>query len=157
MKNFLYNLTQEKLIIWLTQLITLIITFLAPLKGVVLSIFFLIIIDTVSGIYASFRQNIPITSKRARDIIGKISGYLLAIIASQIFQQSFGIKEIDLVKIVSFIIASVEVKSILENTSKIVGWNLWIKIKSVLSGKKSLKDTLLEDEDTTTKDNSNGS
>lgn len=129
------------------QVFLLIITFLAPLKSTILAIFFIILIDFITGIWASIKLKIPITSKQMRNSIGKFTAYILCIIAAHIFQETFGLKDANITKAASFFIAFIELKSVIENVSKITEINLWNKIKSVLSGKKSFKDVILDDDE----------
>ena len=105
--------------------------FFGDISSAVLAIFFLVFADTLTGIWASVKTNQYLTSRRAGRIISKLLLYPLSIIVAKV-AEVYLTPSIPWIKVVSGIIAIVEVKSIFENISLILGFDLWPRIKEAL-------------------------
>jgi len=94
---------------------------------------FLIMIDTFTGVWASIKKNgiKSITSRRAGRIIAKVILYPLAIIVAKV-AENFLAPDIPWIKVTTGILATVEVKSIFEKISIILGFNLWDRLKKAI-------------------------
>lgn len=104
-----------KLIFWL-------LTLLSPLNGVMVTMVFLIIVDFITGSYASFKNSIPIRSSRIGHTVSKFFIYNLVILAA-FFLEKHIVNEVPFLKIIAGFIAIAEIKSILENYNTIYGIN----------------------------------
>ena len=111
--------------------IAFLLFFLYDIKASIYAIFFLIFADTVTGIWAAIKKNKKITSRKAGRIISKLLLYPLAIIVAKVTQK-YLTPEIPWIHVTSGIIAIVEIKSVFENMSIILGYDLWHRIKEVL-------------------------
>lgn len=142
-----------KMLFWL-------FTLLSPVNAVMVTIVFLIVVDFITGAYASLKHQIPIRSSRIGHTISKFFIYNLVILAA-FFLERHIVDEIPFLKIIAGFIAITEIKSILENYNKIYGVN---PFKALINFIKltPLKDTIaqLTDEErsekssqTKTKDN----
>lgn len=104
-----------KLLFWL-------LTLLSPVNAVMVTMVFLIIVDFITGSYASFKNNIPISSARIGHTISKFFIYNLVILAAYFLEQHI-VNEVPFLKIIAGFIAITEIKSILENYNTIYGVN----------------------------------
>lgn len=127
----------EKVKIYVFWLLTLI----SPMTTIMFTIIFLIIVDFITGAYASYKNNISISSERIGNTISKFFIYNLVIFSGYLLEK-YIVNEIPFQRIITGFIAIAEVKSILENFNKIYGINPFKALLNLIK-KKSLKD--LED------------
>lgn len=103
----------------------LIVSFLAPMSKVIFAVLFLIFVDLVTGLIASFKEKQPITSSGLSRTIAKVFIYMttivLAYVCNTYLMQDFGFP---VESIVSGFIALTEMKSILENMNRITDHSL---------------------------------
>lgn len=107
------------------------ITLFTPVHGVMITIVFLIIVDFITGSYASYKLKIPISSQRIANTISKFFIYNLVVLASFLLEK-FIVDDLPFLKIIAGFIAITEVKSILENFNKIYGTDLFKALISML-------------------------
>lgn len=124
----------EKIKLYVFWLLTLI----SPMTTIMFTIIFLIIVDFITGAYASFKSNIPISSERIGNTVSKFFIYNLVILSAFLLEK-YIVKEIPFQRIITGFIAIAEVKSILENFNKIYGINPFKALINLIK-KKSLKD-----------------
>jgi len=117
----------------LSTLVAFVFLFLAPIKEYVYLVFGLIILDFITGGYASYRDGEHFTAKKMRRTIEKFFFYSLAIIAAYILQKIIA-EGVECPRIVALFIGATELKSIYENISRITGTSIfrsiWDSIKS---------------------------
>ena len=118
--------------IWLDILAFLAI-FFADLQGALLAIGFLILADTYTGIWAAYKKDgvKAITSRKAGRIVAKFILYPLSLIVAKVSQEYLS-PAIPWIDVTAGILAVIEVKSIFENMSLILGFDLWERIKKQL-------------------------
>lgn len=112
MKSFILNNFQI--------IITFLLVFFAPTFQILFGIGFLVMVDFVTGILASNKRGEKITSKKMRPTIMKGFGYMSAILIAFVIQKIF-MQDMEVMKIVSGIIAMIELKSLDENLIDITG------------------------------------
>jgi len=95
-------------------------TLLAPLTGVIITVILLIVVDFITGSYASYVERRPIRSKQISHTISKFFIYNLVIISAYFLEKEI-ISEVPFLKVIAGFIAIAEIKSILENYNKIYG------------------------------------
>ncbi|WP_046755246.1 phage holin family protein [Kordia jejudonensis] len=129
----------EKIKIYVFWLLAL----LSPMVTIMLTIIFLIIVDFITGAYASFKNNIPISSKRIGNTISKFFIYNLVILSAFLLEK-YIVNEIPFQRIITGFIAIAEVKSILENFNKIYGINPFKALINLIKKKSldSLEETI---------------
>lgn len=110
---------------WLLALLT-------PLSSVLTTIMFLIVVDFITGAYASYKLGIPIKSNKIGDTIAKFFIYNLVIISAYFLEEHI-VKEVPFLKIIAGFIAITEIKSILENYNSIYGVNPFKVLQELLS------------------------
>ena len=115
---------------------------LAPIKMLMISVGFLIIADLITGIWAAKKRNESIKSAAMRRTISKILIYQLAVISGFLVEKYMLEELIPISKIVASVIGLVELKSILENSNQILGYDLF---KSVISRLGSENDKLKQE------------
>lgn len=98
------------------------LTLLAPLTGVIITVILLIVVDFITGSYASYVKKLPIEGKRIRNTVSKFFIYNLVIISAYFLEKEI-VSEIPFLKVIAGFIAIAEIKSILENYNKIYGIN----------------------------------
>lgn len=123
----------------LKALAAAIIAALAPIHAILITVGVLIVADLVTGIWAAYKRNEKITSAALRRTVSKFVIYQLAIISGFLVQHFLLADIIPIVNIVGGVIGIVELKSMLENSSKIVGEDVF---KLIISKLGSQNDTL---------------
>ncbi|MDT7832386.1 phage holin family protein [Flavobacteriaceae bacterium S356] len=98
------------------------LTMIIPLSGVIFTVILLIVVDFITGSYASYMNGIGISSKRIGHTISKLFIYNLVIISAHFLETNI-VDEIPFLKIIAGFIAITEIRSILENYTKIYGVN----------------------------------
>ena len=116
-----------------TSILAFLVVFFSSLQESLWAIGFLIMVDTCVAIWASWKNHgvASITSRKAGRIITKIILYPLAIIVAKVAEQ-YLVPEVPFIKVTTGIVATVEVKSIYEKISLLLGFDLWQRIKKVL-------------------------
>lgn len=131
---------------WLS-LLGIVLTFFMPITGMVLAVGFSIFLDTITGIWKSRKNGVPIRSRRLSAVISKMFLYQLTIILfflidwfilNEILKSIFT-TELLLTKVLSLVLISIEVVSINENYKAVRGIDLWASLKRLLSRAKELK------------------
>lgn len=112
-----------------------IISFLLPIQSVLLATGVLILFDLITGLWASHKNKIPITSIKLSNTISKSLLYMIAILAFRC-AEIFLVPEIPFTRIIAGFIAITEIKSISENASKILGTDLWKYVKDLIDRNK---------------------
>ena len=116
------------------------LTLVSPVSGVMITMVFLIIVDFITGAYASIKNRVPIRSRRIGHTISKFFIYNLVILAA-FFLEEYIVNEVPFLKIIAGFIAITEIKSILENYNRIYGVNPFKALTNLLK-QTPLKDTL---------------
>jgi phage-related holin len=107
----------------------------------------LVIIDLITGIWASRKRGEVISSRRLRKSMPKIIGYLMAILVAIILQSPHLMGDlIPLVRCVATFLAFTETLSIFENISDITGIPLLKYFKKIMR-KKDVLNSLLDETD----------
>jgi len=126
-------------------LLTIIISFLAPIQGLLLLMIAFVFFDTITGIYASvkLKGQESFRSGILFNIVPKIFMYLSTIILAYgvdilIINEIFGMKYI-LAKILSIIFIYTEIKSIDENSMKLGNRSFWTVLKEIITRLRYLK------------------
>ena len=118
----------------LPEILAFLAIFFAAIQGALLAIGFLIMADTFTGIWATLKKDgvKSVTSRKAGRILTKLILYPLAIIVAKVAEDHLA-PSIPWVEVTAGILAAVEVKSIFENISIVLGFDLWDRIKKATS------------------------
>ena len=94
----------------------------APIKGLLITTAVMIAVDLITGIMAALKRQEKITSSGLRRTISKIFVYEVAIMMAYLAEHYIS-DILPFVKLVSAVVALVELKSILENLNTVNGDN----------------------------------
>lgn len=120
-------------------------TYLSDTFNVLATLSALVLFDLVTGLWASRKNKIPITSRRLTHSVNKWVAYIIAIIATFISQKSLEI-EFNLFYFVAGYIYGCELVSLFENLAVISSNKVFLKIIEVIRGKsEDIKESLLQD------------
>jgi hypothetical protein len=121
--------------------------FLMPISGLLFLVGFVIVLDTITGVWKSVKNKVKITSRGLSAIISKMLLYEITVIMfymidqfilNNIILQFFSV-ELLLTKVLALILVSIEVMSINENYKAVKGLDLWQAMKNLFSRAKEIK------------------
>jgi len=129
------------------KLIAMLWAFLMPISGLLFLVGFVIVLDTVTGIWKSYKNKVKITSRGLSAIISKMLLYEVTVvlfymidtfILNNIIMQFFSV-DLLLTKVLALILVSIEVMSINENYKAVKGLDLWQAMKNLFARAKEIK------------------
>jgi len=129
------------------QILMTLTTFFMPIFGLSMLIGFVILLDTVTGIWKSKKNKVPITSRGLSAVVSKMALYQVTLftfflidhfIMNDIIKQFFSV-ELMLTKVLSLILVSIEVMSINENYKAVKGLDLWQAMKNLFARAREIK------------------
>ena len=109
-----------------------VVSLLAPLQESIIAIGFLITVDLIMGLIASYRNNIALTSSRLKNTAVKMLVYNLLLISSFVCE-SFLIPFIPMTKIALAFLGTVEITSLGESFQKITGISFIKYVKTYIN------------------------
>lgn len=110
-------------------------TLFASVQNELFAILFLILIDTATGVWAAVKQDRKsFSSKKLRKVVSKIIVYVLAILVVKVTENYLS-STIPWEDVVTGVLSAIEVTSILENMSKILGYDLIGKVREKINEK----------------------
>jgi hypothetical protein len=118
-----------------------------PISGLLFLVGFVIILDTVTGVWKSVKNKVPITSRGLSSIISKMLLYEITVILFYMIDYfilnnivlTFFSVPLLLTKVLSLILVSIEVMSINENYKAVKGLDLWQAMKNLFARAKDIK------------------
>lgn len=113
MKSWAYNVTLSILAVF------------APIKALIFSVGFLIFADCFTGIWAAKKRKEKITSAALRRTVSKMVIYQLALLSGYLVEVYMIESLLPISKLVAGAIGMVELKSVLENSTAIVGQDIF--------------------------------
>jgi phage-related holin len=121
---------KEKLAAASLEIVAFLVIFFADLQSALFALGFLIMADTFTGIWAAWKRKgrKSVTSRKLGRIIAKFILYPLALIVAKVAEEYLS-PAIPWTDVTAGILAIVEVKSIFENISIVLGFDLWEKLK----------------------------
>ena len=121
--------------------------FLMPISGLLFLVGFVIVLDTITGVWKSIKNKVKITSRGLSAIISKMLLYEVTVILfymidkfilNNIILQFFSV-DLLLTKVLALILVSIEVMSINENYKAVKGLDLWQAMKNLFARAKDIK------------------
>jgi hypothetical protein len=146
MESQFYILLKTMQANWIKLLAT-ISAFLMPISGLLFLVGFVIVLDTITGIWKSVKNKTKITSRGLSAIISKMLLYEVTVILfymidhfilNNIILQFFSVQLL-LTKVLALILVSIEVMSINENYKAVKGLDLWQAMKNLFARAKDIK------------------
>jgi hypothetical protein len=129
------------------KLVATVCTFLMPISGLLFLVGFVIVLDTITGVWKSVKNKVKITSRGLSAIISKMLLYEITVILfymidhfilNNIILQFFSVPLL-LTKVLALILVSIEVMSINENYKAVKGLDLWQAMKNLFARAKDIK------------------
>ncbi len=129
------------------KLLGILSAFLMPISGLLFLVGFVIVLDTITGVWKSYKNKVKITSRGLSAIISKMLLYEVTVIMfymidkfilNSIILQFFSV-ELLLTKVLALILVSIEVMSINENYKAVKGLDLWQAMKNLFARAKDIK------------------
>lgn len=115
--------------------------FLLPIKTVGLAIGFFVLIDVITGIWASVKTGQRVSSDRFSRTVTKTVVYLVALLVASIAERHVFGDSIPILKVVSGFVAGTELLSIYENLTRISGIDFRkVIVEKILPGQKEKDD-----------------
>jgi len=145
MKTQLFILT-TKLQTYSAQLMAIVSSFFLPIVGILILIGVSVIVDTITGIWKSYKLKTKVTSRRLSAIISKILLYEVTImlfylidfyLVNDIVLVFFSV-ELLVTKILALVLVSIEVISINENIKSVNGLDIWSSLKNLFARAKEV-------------------
>lgn len=105
---------------WSLHVLTFILLVIAPIQTTLIAVFGLCLLDFITGIWASKKKGIPITSAGMKKTFSKFVIYEIAVISAFSIETYF-LPDAPLIKSVTAMIGLIEAKSLFENIHAISG------------------------------------
>lgn len=143
-KEFLYEIREL-----LIPVITIILTFITPIKGMLITTTLFVAVDTLFAIYASYKTGGIASYKSSKlfNIVPKTFFYLSTIILAHLVNQNligapiFGIDNF-LTKVMCAFWIYIEIKSLDETSMKLGNKSFWVLLKEAIKKLYSIKKDL---------------
>ena len=145
MKTQLLLLT-TKLQTYSIQLMAIVSSFFLPISGILILIGVSVILDTITGIWKSYKLQTKVTSRKLSAVISKILLYEVTVmlfylidyyILNDIVLTFFSVSLLT-TKILALVLVSIEVISINENVKKVKGLDIWSSLKNLFARAKEV-------------------
>lgn len=118
---------------FLTKAGTLILAFLAPVHTVMLATGGMVVADLVTGIWRARKKRQKFSSFKLRRTVTKFTAYQIAVVTAMIIERYLvNVDGVPIVKTVAASIALVELQSIRENLTDILGKDIFMTLLSKL-------------------------
>lgn len=114
----LFSTIKEK---WLVPIALASLAYLAPIHSMLIVVGILIFGDMILGIWAALKRGEEISSSRLRDTVSKMFIYHMVLILGFLVQNDLFQGLIPVAKLSASVIGMVEIKSVFENASDILG------------------------------------
>lgn len=145
MKTQLLLLT-TKLQTYSIQLMAIVSSFFLPISGILILIGVSVILDTLTGVWKSYKLKTKVTSRKLSAVISKILLYEVTVmlfylidyyILNDIVLTFFSVSLLT-TKILALVLVSIEVISINENVKKVKGLDIWTALKNLFARAKEV-------------------
>ena len=145
MKTQLLLLT-TKLQTYAIQLMAIVSSFFLPISGILILIGVSVILDTITGVWKSYKLKTKVTSRKLSAVISKILLYEVTVmlfylidyyILNDIVLTFFSVSLLT-TKILALVLVSIEVISINENVKKVKGLDIWSSLKNLFARAKEV-------------------
>lgn len=137
----LYNIA-DKIDTVIKAIAVVVLAFIAPVQSILILVGFLAFGDMITGLWRSKKKNHKITSTRLSRTVSKLILYSLLILLTHGFELVFPLTEyLHITQISAGVICMVELTSVYENVSEILGNDLWKILRSKIDAFKQEDDS----------------
>lgn len=120
---------------WAEALLLSTLAVLAPIKPLIIVVGFLVLADTITGVWAAKKRKEQLTSARLRDFLTKLFIYQLCIIAGFSMEAYIIDHLLPVAKLIAGAVAVVEIKSLAENANSILGVDIFKELMQRLGSR----------------------
>jgi hypothetical protein len=120
---------------WLFKSLLVIISLLAPIKPIIITVFVLISADFLTGMWAAVKRGEKISSAEMRRTVSKFLVYSVAVVIGFLVEKYLLGDVFPVSKLISGTIGIVELKSLLENCNTILGRDMFEQVILKLGSK----------------------
>ena len=117
------------------KLFLLAIAYFTPIAEMVIVMLIFLLLDTISGIWASLKKGEKLESHKLRKTVYKIIWYTVAVMLSWMMEKTFSLSWSNLSSLVCGFVCFVELKSIFENATRITNEPVFMKILKIIKRK----------------------
>lgn len=117
------------------KLFLLAIAYFTPIAEMVIVMLIFLMLDTISGIWASLKKGEKLESHKLRKTVYKIVWYTVTVMLSWMMEKTFSLTWTSLSSLVCGFICFVELKSIFENVTRITNEPVFLKILKIIKRK----------------------
>ena len=117
---------------WLLDLCFTLLAVIAPIQTVLTTVIALVLADFVTGVWAAIKEKQPITSAAMRRTVSKLVIYNIAVISGFLLEKYLLADALPFAKLIAGTIGVVEMKSLIENTKRITGLDIFKEVLSKL-------------------------
>lgn len=114
----------------------LFISYFTPIAEMVHVMLIFLLLDTISGIWASLKEGNKLQSNKLRKTVYKFLWYTIAVMLSWMMEKTFSIMDwTNLASLVAGFICFVELKSVFENITRLTGDPIFTRIIKIFKRK----------------------
>lgn len=118
-----------------SKIAILFIAYFTPIAEMVHVMLIFLVLDTISGIWASLKEGGKIESNKLRKTVLKFLWYTLSVMAAWMMERTFRLSWTSLASLTAGFICFVELKSIFENVTRITNEPIFRRILKLLKRK----------------------
>ena len=120
-----------------SKLAILFVAYFTPIAAMVHVMLIFLVLDTISGIWASLKEGNKLESHKLRKTVYKFIWYTLGVMSAWMMEHTFKLSWTNLACLVAGFICFVELKSIFENVTRITNEPVFARIVKLLKRKSS--------------------
>lgn len=124
----------DTVLVWMKALVLASLSVFLPIKPLMLATLFLVLADTVTGVWAAKKLGQVITSAKLRRCVSKSLVYTLALLVTHV-AGTYLLDTDFTAKVMAGALGLVELKSVLENMNKITGGDIFAGVLAKLGSK----------------------
>lgn len=129
----------------LKSIVPVVLAFVAPIQSLLAAMLFVVLFDTLTGIWAARKRGEAVSSRKLSHVLSKLFLYLGIMLVAHAITSTM-MPNIPLVSIVASTVALIEFTSVLENASSILGYDLTKRIMEKI--KRKINSESLEGQET---------
>ena len=131
----LQNLSQTSFSAFWGKISVVFIAYFTPIAEMIHVMLIFLVVDTISGIWASLKSGEKLESRKLRKTVYKFLWYTVAVMAAWMMEKTYSLHWSNIASIVAGFICFVELKSIFENITRITNEPVFMKILKIFRRK----------------------
>lgn len=131
----LQNLSHTSFNAFCGKISVVFIAYFTPIAEMIHVMLIFLVVDTISGIWASLKSGEKLESRKLRKTVYKFLWYTVAVMAAWMMEKTYSLHWANIASIVAGFICFVELKSIFENITRITNEPVFMKILKIFKRK----------------------